>query len=564
MRKNLPITDREYELRDDQMIVSRTDAKGRITFVNDTFIEISGFQESELIGQPHNIVRHPDMPPEAFADFWATLQACSPWTGAVKNRCKNGDYYWVLASATPLQENGSVIGYMSVRKPLPKEDRAAVEAGYRQFVEGKAKGLAIRNGQIVRTGLLFRMLDAGRSIRAWILRDAAIVGLLFAATAGAGRWTENQTLSDGLAAMGMVVTIGLGFLVSRRVRLDCARIVGHVKQITQGVYNDYIDVSRRDEFGEVLRHLKSLQTKLAYDREEKRQTEEALARTEGEKKAVMLRLADDFESSVSRVVDTVSTASTELHTTAGLMSSTAEQTSTQAKAVASASERASVNVQTVASAGEELSASIAEIARQVAESSRMTRDAVDQASRTNEQIASLAESAKRIGDVVKLINDIAGQTHLLALNATIEAARAGEAGKGFAVVASEVKSLANQTAKATEEIGEKISEMQAATENSVDAIRSIAETITLINQIATTVSAAVEQQGAATQEIARNVMEAAKGTQEVSNNIAGVTEAATHTGAAASQVLSSVADLIRQSEDLQEKVGGFITKVRAA
>ncbi len=563
MRKNLPITDKEYQLRDDQMIVSRTDPKGRITFVNDTFIEVSGFQESELIGQPHNIVRHPDMPPEAFADLWATLQAGSPWTGAVKNRCKNGDYYWVAASATPLQENGTVTGYMSVRKALPKELRAVVEPGYRLFSEGKARELAIRNGMIVKTALWHRILRSGCSLRSRIIRHAAVLGLIFGAVAASVHWLDRIE-SYGLVGIGVGLAIAFGFLVARRVRSDCDLIVRQIKQITQGAYNDHIDVSRDDEFGEVLRHLKSLQTKLAYDREEKRQTEEALGRTEGEKKAAMLSLADDFESSVRQVVDTVSSAANELHATAGSMSSTAEQTMHQASAVAVASERASINVQTVAAAGEQLSASISEISRQVEQSSRITKQAVDQASHTNDQILSLSESAKRIDDVVKLINDIAGQTHLLALNATIEAARAGEAGKGFAVVASEVKSLANQTAKATEEIGMKISEMQAATQDSVTAIRSIAETIASINEIATTVAAAVEQQGAATQEIARNVAEAAKGTQEVSNNIAGVTEAASHTGAAASQVLSSVAGLSAQSEDLRQKVDTFIAKVRAA
>jgi len=272
----------------------------------------------------------------------------------------------------------------------------------------------------------------------------------------------------------------------------------------------------------------------------------------------------EFDSSVASVLQMVSSASTELQTTAQSMSATAEETSRQATAVAAASEQASTNVQTVASAAEELSSSIAEIGRQVSESNRIANQATDQANQTNREIQVLAEAAQRIGDVVKLITDIAGQTNLLALNATIEAARAGDAGKGFAVVASEVKGLANQTAKATEEISAKIAEMQAATTSSVQAVNSIGETIGRINEIATTIASAVEEQGAATKEIARNVQQASAGTNEVSSNISGVTRAATDTGAAASQVLGASGELSKQSETLRSQVDGFLAKIRAA
>jgi len=292
--------------------------------------------------------------------------------------------------------------------------------------------------------------------------------------------------------------------------------------------------------------------------------EEAKQRAEIEKRAAMNKMADDFEASVKGIVETVSSASTELQSTAQAMSATAEETQRQSTTVAAASEQASTNVQTVASAAEELSSSIAEISRQVAESTTIAGAAVEESNRTNTQIKGLAEAAQKIGDVVNLIADIASQTNLLALNATIEAARAGEAGKGFAVVASEVKSLATQTAKATEEIAAKVSEMQTATDSSVDAISSITGTIGRINEIATTIAAAVEEQGAATQEIARNVQQASAGTAEVSSNIGGVTKAATDTGAAATQVLSSSGDLSKQSETLRLKVDSFIATIRAA
>jgi methyl-accepting chemotaxis protein len=271
-----------------------------------------------------------------------------------------------------------------------------------------------------------------------------------------------------------------------------------------------------------------------------------------------------FETAIGAIVKSVSTASSGLQATAQAMAGTAEETTRQSTAVAAASEQATQNVQTVASATEELSASIREIAKQVSDSNQMTGDAAEQARASNTQVQSLDAAAQKIGDVVKIINDIASQTNLLALNATIEAARAGEAGKGFAVVASEVKTLANQTAKATEEIAAQIRAIQEATQSSVQSIQGITSTIDRVNETAGAIAAAVEEQGAATQEIARNVAQAAQGTQEVSRNIAGVNTAAGQTGAAAGQVLKSSGELGRNSEALHREVDAFLREVRAA
>jgi methyl-accepting chemotaxis protein len=232
--------------------------------------------------------------------------------------------------------------------------------------------------------------------------------------------------------------------------------------------------------------------------------------------------------------------------------------------VAAASTQTSVNVQTVATATEELAVSVQEIGRQVAQSARIAGQAVEDARQTDATVQALAAGAQKIGDVVTIIQDIANQTNLLALNATIEAARAGDAGKGFAVVASEVKALANQTGKATEEIGSQIVQIQDTTRQAVTAIQGIARTIGEINEIAASIASAVEQQNAATQEISRNVQQAAKGTQDVSNNIAGVKQAATETGVAATEVLGAAKDLSRQSGELRGEVDHFIADVQAA
>ena len=323
--------------------------------------------------------------------------------------------------------------------------------------------------------------------------------------------------------------------------------------------------SRGDEVGDIAKTV----VVIAENAERKaREEAEAQGRQEQiaaeQRKRDMYQLADTFEGAVGEIIETVSSAATELEASAGTLTATAERSQHITTAVAAASEEASTNVQSVASATEEMASSVNEISRQVQDSSRIASEAVSQAEKTNERIAVLAAAASRIGDVVELINNIAGQTNLLALNATIEAARAGEAGRGFAVVASEVKALAEQTAKATGEISVQINGMQAATGESVSAIKEIGVTIAQMAEIASTIAAAVEEQGAATQEISRNVQQAAQGTQQVSANITDVQRGATETGSASTQVLSAAQTLARDSERLKAEVGKFLNTVRAA
>ena len=369
-----------------------------------------------------------------------------------------------------------------------------------------------------------------------------------------------------LAALGVIVGGVVGFVIGQYgIARPIRTIVGVLQDLAAGRYQvEIAGLDRRDEIAEVARTAEVFRenglAKLRMEAEQK----ELEQRSAAQRRQDMMRLADEFESAVGDVIETVNSASTELEASASSLTSTAEHAQQLATVVASASEEASTNVQSVASATEELSSSITEISRQVQESARVAGEAVSQARTTTDRVSELSMAATRIGDVVELINTIAGQTNLLALNATIEAARAGEAGRGFAVVASEVKALAEQTAKATGEIGQQIAGIQAATEHSVGAIKEISNTIEKLSEISSTIAAAVEEQGAATQEIARNVQQASQGTQQVSSNISDVQRGASETGSASSQVLAAAKSLSGDSDRLKTEVGRFLGTVRAA
>jgi methyl-accepting chemotaxis protein len=415
--------------------------------------------------------------------------------------------------------------------------------------------------------------DAQRKRWSEISRDlTAVTGKILVSTVDTLAGDGEQMLADARQAtfiyLGIFLTVLVAVILLSRQVLHTVRellgeLAGTVDKMRDGHYEVAIPhTDRTDEIGVMARAVDGFRANFVAVTEQENARKNAEAATE--RKALLEKIAGDFQAVVGGIVGAVSSASGELTSTAGTLTKTADATQQLSTTVAAASEEASTNVQSVASATEEMVASITEIGRQVQESNQIASQAVDQAAKTDDRITKLAQAAARIGDVTQLITSIAEQTNLLALNATIEAARAGEAGRGFAVVAQEVKQLASQTGKATSEISGQIAEMQAATQESVVAIKEIGGTIRRISEIATTIASAVEEQGAATQEITRNVQQAANGTTQVASNISEVSSEAAMTGSGAAQVLSSAKSLAEQSARLKTEVDKFLGTVRAA
>ena len=393
----------------------------------------------------------------------------------------------------------------------------------------------------------------------WVVGTGVYIDDLKAQT-----WASTQR-SLIIASVILLFMLVVSIFVARSVTGPLQRMTVAMNDLASGnLAVEVPGVGRNDEVGEMAKAVEIFKSNAIARQKLEAEQREAETRATSGRKADMNKMADNFETAVGQIVEAVSSASSQLELSAGTLTATAERAQELTTAVAAASEEASTNVQSVASATEEMASSVTEISRQVQQSARMATDAVDQARVTNDRVSELSKAATRIGDVVELINTIAGQTNLLALNATIEAARAGEAGRGFAVVASEVKALAEQTAKATGEIGQQISGIQAATQESVNAIQAISGTIEKLSEISSTIAAAVEQQGAATQEISRNVQQASMGTQQVSSNIGDVQRGASETGSASSQVLAAAQSLSGDSNRLKLEVGKFLNTVRAA
>jgi methyl-accepting chemotaxis protein len=518
--------------------------------------------------------------PVAFTDFAAYAPSNGvPASFIAAPVMRGGEYLGVLAFQMPV---GKINGYMQRAEGmgesgetyvvgsdyLMRSDSRFLKQGETSILKQEVKTPTVEAGITGRSGVEeikdYRgiwVLSAFKPIEfagaKWVVIGEIDSSEVFAAV------TTTRNIIIGVGILSLLVAAAIGFFGARSITRPLGALTKTMRDMAEGNYDLQVPATERtDELGDMAKAGEFFRGKLIEARElAARQAAEQERQIERGKK--MEAAVAEFDKAITEVVESVSSAATELQATAQSLSATAEETSRQSTAVAAASEQTTQNVQTVASATEELSSSIKEISNQVSESTRIVGAAVSEANDTNAKVQGLADAAQKIGEVVSLINDIAGQTNLLALNATIEAARAGEAGKGFAVVASEVKALANQTAKATDEIANQVRAIQDATGSSAQAIQGITQTINRVNEISTTIASAVEEQGAATQEIARNVQQAASGTAEVSNNITGVTQASQQTSAGSTQVLGASSELAKNGVRLRTEVEGFLRTVRA-
>ena len=518
MRKNLPVTDIQYHMEDGKPIVSTTDLKGKITYVNPYFIEVSGFSKEELIGAPHNLVRHPDMPPEAFEDLWKSIKAGQPWTGMVKNRRKNGDFYWVVANVTPVMENGRASGYMSVRTRPSRAQVEAAERTYRGIVAGNPDRIAIRGGLIVRAGLagLFLALNdlpVSAHITFGLLTICASylgMGILGFATSSGG----TACGFAAAAAFGVAGAASLGYFLQKSVVVPLRGAIRAARTIAGGDLTSTFETHHGGDMGQLLRALQQMNANL-------------------------LAIVGDVRTNV----DAVNVATREI--AAGNM-----DLSTRTEAQAASLEQTASSMEEFSSSAK-LNADHAQRANELVESaSAVAVKGGHAVSRVGATMGGISASAKKIADIIGLIDRIAFQTNILALNAAVEAARAGEQGRGFAVVAAEVRSLAQGSAAAAKEIKTLIDDSVARVELGNRLVGDAEHTMTDIVE-------SVRRVAGIMHEIASASREQSSGIDQVNRAIGTMGEVTQQNASLVEQTVAVASSLEEQAMQLSQAVSVF-------
>jgi len=513
MRENLPITNREYDFPADATLMSTTDPQSRITYANDAFVAVSGFSREQIEGQPHNMVRHPDMPAEAFADMWATLKGGEPWTALVKNRRQNGDHYWVRANATPVARDGRITGYMSVRTKPARHEVEAAEALYADFRNGKAGHLRFNKGLITRNGVM-AWTSSLQSMSAQARIGAALTAATVVATACAGALGLRGATLVALAGCFAAIMLGTSLWLRRQISKPLEEMRDQALRIASGDVKSPVHMNRTDEIGMTMRTLGQL--------------------------GLMFRwIIDDVNGQVLNA----QTATAEIAQGNNDLSARTEQ--------------AAASVEETASSMEEMTATVLNNASTAREATQLSGTASAAAEKGGKAVADvvttmndITHSSKKIADIIGVIDSIAFQTNILALNAAVEAARAGEQGRGFAVVASEVRSLAHRSADAAKEIKVLINTSVEKVESGVrtvnDAGKTMDDIVSQVNRVSSMIA-----------EIATATGEQSDGISQVSEAIGHLDQVTQQNAALVEQSTAASEGLKQQMNRLAEAVGVF-------
>ena len=513
MRTNLPVSQREYQFPASETLLSTTDTASHLTYANAAFVRTSGFETDELIGQPHNVVRHPDMPVEAFADMWRSLKEGQSWTALVKNRRKDGDHYWVRANAAPMRRNGQVTGYLSVRTKPSRDEVEATESLYRRFREGKATGFSFHRGLIVRTGLLrwmsaLQLLPTAWRVRLPLLAVGSVMGFAVAYSGLSG---------VALAAVGATIAGGLllaDWFIESQITSPLGKILGVAQQVASGEAGANLGLNRCDEIGLISRAINQSGLNL-----------------------------QSLVSDVYEQVSGVQVASKEIASANSDLSSRTEQTASSLEQTAAAMEQQTAAVRQNAESAQQAS-QLANTATVVAGKGG---EAVNNVVST---MALISESSRKIADIIGVIDGIAFQTNILALNAAVEAARAGDMGRGFAVVASEVRSLAGRSAAAAKEI-------KALIDDSVEKVGSGSRLVADAGQTMTEVVGQVKRVNDLIAEITVSSKEQTLGISQVGQAVAQLDEMTQQNAAMVEQSSAAASSMSAQAQRLMDAVKVF-------